>query len=43
MDNNIIKVENISFSYSEESDSDKEREIPALRVLSQLRELLNWV
>ena len=34
MDNNIIKVENISFSYSEESDSDKDREIPALRDVS---------
>lgn len=34
MDNNIIKVENLSFSYNDESDSDTGSEIPALRNVS---------
>ena len=31
MDNSIIEVENLSFSYNDESASDKDSEIPALR------------
>ena len=34
MDNSIIEVENLSFSYNDESDSDKDSDIPALRNVS---------